>query len=224
MAKKVFFGLVLAAFAAGSLAALPDFSLSAGAGGYIGGDFGGGIKLEGGGQEYAIKMPYFGGGGYVFLDATYAELSFGFFGGGGNAKSDIPGVPFDTDIGITNLNLGLLGKYPFAVGEKLSVFPLLGIDYQIAVAVKQDGKKVDDIPGFGGSSVDFSALWFKFGGGLDYAVTSNIFARCEALYGLRLPSKFEKDLKDDFSGNPGVDVKTRLGHGITVKLAAGYRF
>jgi opacity protein-like surface antigen len=214
MAKRVFISLVLAAFAAGSLAALPDFSLSAGGGGYIGGDFGGGVKISD--SNFEVKMPYFGGGGYIFLDAAYAELSFGIFGGGGKIKNEFGGRSSEEKYNLTNLNLGLLGKYPFAVGEKMSVFPLLGVDYQITTAAKVGGEKMDD-------PKDLSALWFKFGGGLDYEITSNIFVRVEGLYGFRIPNKMEKDLKNSFN-TPRVDVQTRLGHGLTVKLAAGYKF
>ncbi|MDR1148219.1 MAG: outer membrane beta-barrel protein [Spirochaetaceae bacterium] len=216
MAKKSLAVFIIAALAASGIFAQEQeqpkgFSLSAGAGALIGGDFGGGVKATG--SEF--KTPYFGGGGFLFFDATYAELSFGILGGGGKWGGD------DTENAtITNLNIGLLGKYPFAINEKLSVFPLLGIDYQITVSAKIDGEEYkhdgDDSPG------DFSALWFKLGGGLDYDITSNLYLRGELLYGLRLANKAENDMKDGIPD--GADPKTRLGHGLNVKIAVGYKF
>jgi opacity protein-like surface antigen len=227
MAKKSLVVFIIAALAASGIFAQereqgqPKSFISAGAGALIGGDFGGGVEADG----FKMEMPYFGGGGFLFLDATYAELSFGILAGGGKTKMEMGGDSGDTDSTITNLNIGLLGKYPFAINEKLSVFPLLGIDYQITVSKKFDGENYErNMDDSDGKPVDFSALWFKLGGGLDYDITSNVYLRGEALYGLRLANKMENDLKDAFDDMGASDPKTRLGHGLTVKLAVGYRF
>jgi hypothetical protein len=219
MAKKSLVVFIIAALAAGGIFAqeqeegqFNDFSFSAGAGGLIGGDFGGGVEAVG----VENKRPYFGGGGFLFFDAAYAELSFGILAGSGNWGSGRN----EKEAAITNLNIELLGKYPYMINEKLSVFPLLGIDYQITVSAKIDGKKYEDFGG-GRKAGDFNALWFKLGVGLDCGITSNVYLRGEALYGVRLTNKAEEDLKNEFYGS---NVKTRLGHGPTVKLAAGYKF
>jgi hypothetical protein len=63
-----------------------------------------------------MKTPYAGGGGFVFFDATFAEVSLGFLGGGGEWDAgDIGGTK--GDISFTGLDIGLLGKYPFAISE-----------------------------------------------------------------------------------------------------------
>jgi hypothetical protein len=172
----------------------------------------------------SIKTPYFGGGGFAFFDATFAELSLGFFGGGGTAKTEYPGQPDgESDMSFMGLDIGLLGKYPFVINDKLTVFPLLGITYRVMLSAKdEDGNQYknsdgDDAPG------DFSALWFKLGGGVDYSFTNAIYLRGELLYGLRLANKFENDMVDNYD-LPGVDAKTLLGHGLEIKVAVGYRF
>jgi hypothetical protein len=205
---------------------------SVGAGGFIGGDFGGGLEYSTSYQGQSSKMsatfPYFGGGGFVFLDAAYAELSLAVFSGGGKIKVESQSQTAETDMSYVSFDIGLLGKYPFALNERLTVFPLLGINYQIMLSVKGDGVEYKGLDGEGGP-VDFSALWFKLGGGLDYSFTNKIYARFEALYGLRLANKYENDIKvasnvlsSAFGGS--ADVKTLFGHGPTVKLAVGYRF
>jgi opacity protein-like surface antigen len=232
MAKKTFLLVALAVVAAAGAfaqdeAAAPASTgsqgrvlgglFSAGVGGYITSDFGGGMEATFPGGTMTLKMPYFGGGGFLFLDATYAELSFGFAGGGGTYTYEQTGNAGNSgDFSFTALDIGLLGKYPFDLGSGLSVFPLLGINYRAVVALSQDGVS-SDIAG------DFSALWFKFGGGLDYAITNNIYLRGNLLYGIRIANKFENDQVDSTKG-PGVDASTRLGHGLDVKVAVGYKF
>jgi hypothetical protein len=120
------------------------------------------------------------------------------------------------DISLTGLDIGLLGKYPFAVNEKLSVFPLLGISYRIMLAVKDQAGNA-----MGNSAGDFSALWFRAGGGLDLSFTDHLYVRGGLLYGLRLANKFESDTVDSLSG---ADANTLLGHGLEVRIAVGYRF
>ncbi|MDR0663730.1 MAG: hypothetical protein LBF80_06620 [Spirochaetaceae bacterium] len=190
----------------------PVFTLSAGAGMLIGGNLGGGISTENGKLDI-VKLPYFGGGGFLFFDATYGEISVAFFGGGGNLAWFV------------DLNIGLLGRYPFVINDKLSISPLLGIDYQTTLSAKfNDGADIDYstfINRRGKIAIDLSALWFKFGGGLDYVITQKIYARIETLYGLRIANRFEENVKT-FSTRDG--VKTQLGHGLTVKLAVGYKF
>jgi hypothetical protein len=211
MARKNLAVLIIAALTASGVFA-QGIGLSAGIGGYVGGDFGGGV--EAGGEK--IKTPYFGGGGFAFFDATYAELSVGVLGGGGTWEFGPLGG--DVDMSIMNMDIALLGKFPIAIGSSLTVFPLLGADYQVTVSLKnEDG---DDWKGFDGDGGpgDFSALWFKFGGGLDYAITGNLYLRFEALYGIRLANKFETDMKDEY------DADVLLGHGLTAKLAVGFKF
>jgi opacity protein-like surface antigen len=223
MRKKGLLVLVLAAFTVAGAFALPEFKLSAGAGGYITGDFGGGIEASMGGETMSYKTPYFGGGGFAFFDATFAELSLGIFGGGGTSKYEEPGYSFEDDTSVMGLDIGLLGKYPFAINDKLTVFPLLGITYRVVLSAKdEDGDQYensdgDEAPG------DFSALWFKLGGGVDYSFTDHVYLRAGILYGLRIANKAEKDMVDEYD-YPGVDTKTLLGHGLEVKLAIGYRF
>jgi hypothetical protein len=198
---------------------------SAGAGGYFTSDFGGGLEVSSSNVTMKTELPYFGGGGFVFLDATYAELSLGFFAGGGKIKSETNGKSGeDKSLSYTGLDIELLGKYPIAVSEKLSVFPLLGVKYRAMLSVKNEDGDVwensdgDDISG------DFSALWFKLGGGLDFSFTPKIYLRLDALYGIRLANKMENDQVDSYNDMAGLDAKALLGHGLEVKVGVGYRF
>jgi len=271
--KNYLAAFIFTAIFSGAVYAENPFKLSAGIGGYIGGDFGGGFDaslssnyLTDTALDMSHKMPYFGGGGFLFFDATYAELSVGFFGGSGASETlfdiamtdlNLPPFAIKPNMYYTAMNISFLGKYPFKINDKLSVFPLLGIDYQIMLSVKdEDGNEsvssyadllsgltagglsgnpivdnvinsvINDIGAvFNSESVDFSALWFKFGAGADYSFTEKIYLRLEALYGLRLTNNFEKNAVDTFNRYSllGIEADSRLGHGLTVKIAAGYR-
>lgn len=231
--KKIFAVLVLAAFATGSLAA----QVSIGAGGYMGGDFGGGAEVSTSSSLASFDalqtMPYFGGGGYLFFDARYVELSLGLFAGGGTSEASttmtVLSIPIieastDTNTGYTMLTIGALAKYPFSLGKNLSIFPLIGVEYDIMISSKNKDTGIEDE-----NSGDLNALWFKLGGGLDFSLTGPLYLRFGALYGLRFVNQAEKDIVADMadiissSGLSGV-AKSRLGHGVTVKLALGYRF
>ncbi|MDR1239320.1 MAG: hypothetical protein LBK27_04330 [Treponema sp.] len=218
MRKKGFI-LVFAFLTAGSLAA----QMSIGAGGYLDGDFGGGSESVGNNNaRQTVTLPYFGGGGFLFFDAKYVEVSFGFFPGSGKYTMEASSIPLTPDISnktdmvYTQLSIGALGKYPFSINKALSVFPLLGFDYLITMSVKENGVEIL-------KPEEFNALWFKLGGGVDLALSSHLYIRLDALYGLRPPTKFETNLtKVEF---PGIESSlVRLGHGPTVKLALGYRF
>jgi opacity protein-like surface antigen len=273
MAKNCLAALVFTVVVSGGIYAQTPFRLSAGLGGFTGGDFGGGVDVSANipgsvigvpgtvSVDMSHETPYFGGGAFIFLDATYAELSFGFFGGSGESKSTInmnlggffavPPETINTDMTYLGLTVGLLLKYPVAIGDKLSVFPLFGIDYQIMLSVKdKDGNEgVSGVPDrlsgligavipddetinsvinniFDSKSGDYSAFWFKLGAGADYSFTDKVYLRLEALYGIRLLNDFEKNMDDMLGPYKILGVKTdeRLGHGFSAKAAVGYRF
>ncbi|MDR1468555.1 MAG: hypothetical protein LBT00_04615 [Spirochaetaceae bacterium] len=207
--KKVISILTVAVVMGTAAWAQDGFSLSAGGGGYLAGDLTGGVEMSG----IEMTNTYFGGGPFVFFDAKYAEVSVGLLFGGGEVEL----FGFAVDTTRTSLNISLLGKYPFALSDKLTLFPAVGIDYEVVLGAKFDGETYqnedgDDAPG------DFSALWIKAGAGLDVSLTEKLYFRGEALLGFRLANKFEKDLADE----DGVD--TKLGIGPTVKLGVGYKF
>jgi opacity protein-like surface antigen len=199
-----------------------SFGISAGAGGYFVSDFGGGMKdKEVGGDVYTVEYPYAGGGGFAFVDLTYAELSFGYFSSTINYEFKFNGtVTNNYEYSMTGIDIGIMGKYPIAFGSNLTVYPLVGINYRIALSVTNEktGLAYTE-PG------DWSALWFKFGGGLDYSFANNIFVRFGLTYGIRLQNQRETDLVDNYKKwYPTDTVTARLGHGLEVRLAVGYAF
>ena len=204
-------------------AAAPRTSgMSAGAGGFFAGDFGGGVRWGSGEQ---LSTPYTGGGVYLFFDATYAEAFAGYFAGGGKWASDNakPEHPLPEDAQRASLNIGAFGKYPIDLGS-VTVFPLLGLEYDMVISAKLNLANGDDYV-FDGSNGHYaasalSALWVKFGGGADFALGQTLYLRGELLYGVRMPNAYENEMKDI---DNKVEGKPMLGHGLTFKAALGVK-
>ncbi|GHV94225.1 hypothetical protein AGMMS50293_05450 [Spirochaetia bacterium] len=175
-----------------------------------------------------------GGGIYGFFDATFAEAGIALVWNRVSQTVAIPNLPGVSssmhgsethDYLFTQLNLSLLFKYPFTLGEKWTLFPLLGIDGQIALGdydeqMRKDFKKVKsygyDMPNLGEF---WNSLWIRAGVGADFAMTNNLYLRGETLYGMKLNSAYETKMADYWAE----DIKG-VANGINVRLGVGYKF
>ena len=221
-----------------------DFSLSAGGGGLFGYTFTR-YTLEGGSVKSEQTMDRVNYAGFLFFDATYAEFSVLIQGGDSiysenmiyttASLADSKGKGYETSLGFS-----LLGKYPISINEKFSWFPLLGIEYQIALIQRRqpDGGIVHDRTK-GNTAADrdkknnpyplsaWNSLWINIGAGLDYNITGSLFMRGEFLFGFRLPTNYEMGALEVVK-NPPMNAKNPKLAGLTgspaLKLGIGYRF
>jgi len=176
-----------------------------------------------------------GGGIYGFFDATFAVLGAGLVFNNVRQTVAIPDLS-DTisptlageevhRFSFTQLNLSLLLRYPFQVGERWSVFPMLGIDGQIALGDFDDNLRRDfqqianmgyEMPTLGEF---WNSLWLRVGVGADINLRGNLFLRGEALYGFKLPSVYDSRMADFW------EPELRgMANGLHVRLGIGYRF
>jgi len=163
-------------------------------------------------------------GGLGFFDATYAEMDISFAYGSATTVTDIPEFRGNGSVDGSAVQLGfsLLGKYPIKLGAlPLTLFPLLGFDYNRVLSVKdKDGNSADN-PG------DSSQLGILAGAGIDFSLpfSDALFLRAEALLHVRLTSKATDDSVTGYRVLwPGVNIDTTLGVGPRIKVAVGYRF
>jgi signal peptidase I len=222
-----------------------DFSLSAGGGGLLGYTFTR-YALEGGNVKSTQSMDRLNYGGGLFFDAVYGEFSV-MFQGANNSYAE------KMDYGVTSLansagrgyeaSLGfsLLGKYPFRINEKISWFPLLGVEYQTALIERRQpddgdimynrakGYLIEDRDK-NGKPYPLSAWnswWIDIGAGLDYNLTGPLFLRSELLFGFRLRTDYETGALEVVQ-NPPVNAKDPRLAGLTggpaLKISIGYRF
>lgn len=231
-----------------------DFALSAGGGAFSGGLFtrytltangkieGEPVKINAG-QE----MNQFNFGGFLFFDATWAEFNLGVQGGLHNYRETMVAASPSIDDLVTEytgegsemtLNLALLGKYPFTLNENFVLFPLLGIEYQIALMETRQPKgrnrydRTDPLRGDTDANGEtyklaaWNSLLIDIGAGMDYKFTSSVFLRTELLYGFRLQTPYETDALE--KAKKGVNAPNPKLEGLTsgpaLKIAAGYKF
>ncbi|GHV00421.1 hypothetical protein FACS189483_10500 [Spirochaetia bacterium] len=229
---KKAFAIMMVAVVMGTSAFALD--LSAGIGGLFTADFTDTFSTDDLTKD-AFKDNYedyqlLGGGFNLFFDATYAELNIGMaFGSRGSLYKD---ATEDSKVGgkyainTTALRIGLLGKYPIAITDTITLFPLLGLDYEIVLGMQQDGNDLTKSP-YNLKTADYGALWFKLGVGGDIALTDRLYLRPEFLYGIRLNTQAEIDQgKEDVYGSSKKysDVLGVVGHGLDIKISVGYRF
>jgi len=240
---------VLTLFTALFLVSLPktifafDLSFSTGGGGLLGYTFTR-YTLEGGSVKSKQSMDRFNYAGFVFFDATYAEFSVMTQGGNNSynenmiystvSLADSKGTGTEASLGFS-----LLGKYPFTVNKKITWFPMLGIEYQIALIQRrrpsgdfvynrskgllpEDRDKNDNPYPL---SV-WNSFWIDVGAGLDYNLSNSLFLRGEALFGFRLPTRYEMGALEVVR-KPPMNVSnpklTGLTGGPNIKIAIGYR-
>jgi len=222
MAKKVLLVAVMAALVAGG--AFAQVSL------------GGGFSMDGGslgsteakatGFKVNTSLDAWNFGGHLFLDVTYAELSFGFLGGPFSTKFTMEEEGDKEDQTIdgssTAMDISLLGKYPIDLGS-MSLFPMLGVGYSAVLSASdKDGKDM-----FGGGDTkagDLSNFRLLLGIGGDVTITNNLFFRSSLLGSLRFASKVIDDMTKSMDTMDGGSAKSGLGFGVALKLALGYKF
>jgi hypothetical protein len=234
-----------------------NFSLSAGAAGLLGYTFTrytleseGRLGMGNDGDMKSFQsMDRFNYGGGLFLDASYAEFTVLLQGGqhsygesmdfkprGGRwvSVSNTGGAGTEMLLGFT-----LLGKYPFALTEKILLFPLLGIEYQVALLEwrKPEGDKVYDRR-WGMLEADrdkngdpypisaWTSFWIDIGAGLDYYIVGPLFLRGEILFGFRLITEYETGALEmtKYQFDASDPKLVGLTGGPNIRICIGYKF
>jgi len=176
-----------------------------------------------------------GGGVFGFFDATFATLGVGVVWNNVRQIVDIPDLSETINpslageethnFNFTHLSLSLMLRYPFRVMERLQIFPMLGLDGQIALGDFDDRLRANfqdiadlgyDMPNVGEF---WNSLWIRAGVGADFTLRGNLFLRTELLYGLKLPSSYESRMSGYWEQN-----LRGMSNGVHVRLAIGYTF
>jgi len=140
---------------------------------------------------------------FVFFDATYAEADVSFSYGAYTLGFEGFDKTYSGDE--FNVELSLLGKYPFPLGDsKFKLFPLIGLSGKFYLGGKVDLSS-EEI-----ERMDTGGLGFLGGIGADFDLTDRLYLRLEAMYGVRL--WWYSD--EDYAQTPG--------HGPRLKLGVGY--
>ncbi|GHV82743.1 hypothetical protein AGMMS50212_00830 [Spirochaetia bacterium] len=210
-----------------------SFSLDLAAGAGISGDFiFNTLAAEVNGGDYTQKYSQLAIGGLLFFDAQYVEADLRFYGTSTQFKHNPKlaewGTHVDQDwlLGGVGLGLGLFGKYPFILTNEFTIFPLLGVQFDLQLSqnymkdyTPYDGTKKGDSYG---KAFDWSAITFKAGVGADYSISDSLFIRGELLFNFKLNSNMEMSYIKAIKNSTN-EIPTNLNMGFGIKLAVGYR-
>ena len=224
-----------------------DFSMSFGGGGLVGGFFTryslDAVGLEGIRMKADQNADQCNYGFYAFFDATYFEVSVTYQRGvysysqTANVSAlanfvTMSGDGWDTVAGFT-----ILGKYPFRLNEKFSLFPLLGLEYQISLRQQRtqadgyiydrdDGLRERDKDGNAFLLSDWNVFWVHIGCGMDVTLSEKVFLRFNLLYSIRTMTGYERKNLDMVKAQIG-DPNPSMGgltSGPSLRVSLGYKF
>lgn len=122
-------------------------------------------------------------GARAFFDIKYAAIFVGGVFDVGNEKISSDEYSGDIDRQIQYLNVGLIGKYPFSAGNSAKIFPLIGIEYDMALSGKAMGQKIEDFREHKNDENDH--LWLDLGVGSDISISERFIIRPQAMFGLQ---------------------------------------
>jgi len=161
------------------------------------------------------KMDRTSFGGFAFFGLSqYLEFNLGLLyksiGSITVGSQTVSGSEVE-DMGIkstTAIQVGIYGKYPFVLSDKLVLFPTAGIDYEHTLG----GNNSDVEDGWKW----WSDLWIRGGVGADFFFTNALFLRGHLIYGASIPVGGDK-ATNDYLGH-------KVGHGLLVKVGLGFMF
>ncbi|GHV61889.1 hypothetical protein AGMMS49587_07210 [Spirochaetia bacterium] len=150
-------------------------------------------------------LGYAGFGFGAFFDAKYGVVSLGM---------DIVRDKYE---GLKDLysakffSIGLLGKYPIAIGNRFTIAPAFGFEYMVFTSwgpfKRADAKKSLEGSGYSVAN-QYDNFVLKFGALADYTITGGLYARLGVLFDIGLSHKDAKDSK----------------FGAEIPFGIGYRF
>jgi len=204
MEKKLVLALLMVALIVGGVSAQDKF-MSAG-GGFKGAYQSTTFSYDGEKQGDPNNTFFYGLN--LFFDAKFVEVNVDYL------FNTVEEWWFWKDVEFQTVKIGLVGKYPFALTDKFTLFPYAGIDYGMITEVRINGTRYDAEDIF----KDDARLSILFGLGFDFGLTDALYLRLTAGYGIGLNTKNEQDAIDG-------DSKASIFTGIVpFKLAIGYRF
>jgi hypothetical protein len=232
LSRKIAVLMVGLMVSAGAFAA--DFGLSIGGGPILGyswsesetnnttviGAAAPGVPTE---MSLSYKTNSFDVGAFIFADCTYAELSAGYLFQTGKVtdiKTIMPAplgerTEDDEDYASHLIIIDILGKYPFKLNDKLSIFPAAGVGIKLPVAGNDFSDKEHDITW---------GLNIKAGCGLDFALSEALFLRGEVLYYFQVAGDKDAEIETEELGKNSFHFKDAGYYmGPQIKIAVGYK-
>jgi len=209
--KKVLCILAVLALSIGIVSA-QEFKLSAGGGlGLESQNIGSKYSISAEETEFITSSTFLSFG--VFFDATYALLTVEYAAqlGKSRAKSiatkpNSITVETDSELNLGYLDIGLVGKYPFTLSKEINIFPLLGFEYDINVAMKDKNNLSAE------RKADLDEFYLLLGVGADFYLSKNLYLRPIVDFGINLTAAPKTTAANTTYWGNKVDVGVYLGY------------
>ena len=220
---------------------LSAMDMSLGGGFHFDMNTGSGLKYEFGNEnKYSLGYDVMSFGGFLFFDLSYAiiDINFAFGSIGMVCKENGKRIDFvdnERQAGnMTQLGFSILGKYPMEMGS-ITFFPLLGINYNMVLTLKDKNGETQQEGDDNGELVDVNpSTWNQFGIlagiGLDFPFNDNLFLRGQVLFQMRLPTSDRSEMADKWNkyakdiGETGLKATATAGFGPRIQIGIGYKF
>ncbi|MGA2764143.1 MAG: hypothetical protein ABSG17_12320 [Spirochaetia bacterium] len=158
----------------------------------------------------------------AFFDATYLQGSVGYEFISGYSNTVTPGSTTNYNETLTYMNFALYGKYPFALGQAITVFPLLGAEYRLNLTwTSSSGADLKSAQSSQYQS-DMNELWLEAGAGADFAF-GRFYIRPEVLLGYKPLSTTDNNSITALQGLGATSVSMSY-FAIKADVLLGYRF
>jgi opacity protein-like surface antigen len=192
-------------------------------------------------DSYATKTKRFVGGAYAFFDATFAEFAVAYEGQKGKVTNIKIGtttnatsasVPYSSypivnrkatqnapnqNITSHQIVLDLLGKYPFTLNDRFTLYPALGLSLRLPFAGNAQSEHAQK---------QAIGLGLKVGAGLDTNITQKIYLRTEVLYDYEIAADRNIHVKrlNNAAYKVTSSAKDNYNMGVQLRVGVGYRF
>jgi hypothetical protein len=162
-----------------------------------------------------IDTDYTNGGGYIFFDAKFVELDLG--ARYGLDKKNFIGNQ-NPGFNATYVYAGVLGKFPIKISDLITVFPLTGVEYGLAL-IRNNADTGDSEHEIARIISDYSRIWLKAGAGADFNLTRSFYVRPSAFYAFGFNSP-----RDRVDVEKAILMKNIMHHSFDLRVAAGIKF
>jgi opacity protein-like surface antigen len=179
----------------------------------------------------SVKQTYnqFNFGGLIFFDAVYIVADISFYGNlttfaYNNTLKAYTMVNENYQLAGSNLAFGLYAKYPFTLNNKITIFPIAGLQGSIGLsqnfARDFDARNAKKGASYGNAN-DWSNFAIKFGAGLDIKMSGIIFLRAELLGNYRFNTALDEAFIDAVKDG-GYPATYNINMGFETSFSLGY--
>ncbi|MDR1149185.1 MAG: hypothetical protein LBK66_11195 [Spirochaetaceae bacterium] len=179
----------------------------------------------------SVKQTYsqFNFGGLIFFDAKYAMVDVSFYGNlttfsYNNTLKTYTMVNENYQLAGSNLAFGLYAKYPFTLNNKISIFPIVGIQGSIGLSqnfTRDFGARNAKQGESYGNAKDWSNFAIKFGAGVDIKMSGTIFLRAGLLGNYRFNTALDEAFIDAVKDG-GYPATYNINMGFETSFSIGY--